>query len=214
MRYGVLDGPNRRPIGGAVVKLLARAAVHGDEVSALGLRPSRQFRRVERGVIPAEPHFHAHGNFDRADGRGDQPAGLVQISHQGGAGEPASDPFAWTAHIDVDPARAGVFGVARRESDPFRVARGDLNDAGSRLAFPRAGEPQPCLPVVAGNARGGDHFAKRRAGAMTLGDPPHGRVGDAGHRREEGAARDREPANCQRRVGAGVAQSFGSCHRA
>ena len=104
--------------------------------------------------------------------------------------------------------------MARGERDPFRVARGDLNDAGSRLRFRRAGESQPGLPVAARNAGRGDHFAKRRAGAMTLGDPPHGRVGDAGHRREEGAARDREPADFQRRVAEGDAQSFSMCHRA
>jgi len=41
---------------------------------------------------------------------------------------------------------------------PSGSRAGDLNDAGSRLRFPRAGESQPGLPVAARNAGRGDHF--------------------------------------------------------
>src|SRR5450631_4630877 len=47
------DGAHRAPIGLALVELTTRAPVHRNQLHARGLGPARQFRRVERTIVPA-----------------------------------------------------------------------------------------------------------------------------------------------------------------
>ena len=71
-RHRLLHGAHRGPVGRALVELAARAAVHGDEPDAGRFGAARKLRRVERVVVPAEPHLQRHRHVDRADRRLDQ----------------------------------------------------------------------------------------------------------------------------------------------
>ena len=71
-RDRILDGAHRAPIGLALVELAARAAMHGDHLHAGSFRAARQLRRVERAIVPAEPHLQRHRHLHRGDRRLDQ----------------------------------------------------------------------------------------------------------------------------------------------
>ncbi len=56
-RNGILDRAHRVPIRFALVELAAGAAMYGDHLHAGRFRTARQFRRIDRAIVPAEPHF-------------------------------------------------------------------------------------------------------------------------------------------------------------
>ena len=79
-----------------------------------------------------------------------------------------------------------AFGDARALRHPVRLAAGELHDI---EAEPLAVEPALRVALAFGERRAGDHFGDHDAGAQTRGKAAEGRVGDAGHRREEDAVR-------------------------
>ena len=112
------DGAHRAPVGLALVELAARAAMHRNQLHAGGLRAARQFRRVERAIVPAEPHLQRHRHFHRRYRRLDQPQGVVEIAHQRRAGLAAGHVARRTAHVDIDDVGAGGFGDPRALRHP------------------------------------------------------------------------------------------------
>ena len=85
---------DRAPIGPAVIKLAAGAAMDGDHRRPGGFGPTRQRRRVAFVVVPAEPHLDADRRRHGAGHRFDQPARLVEIAHQRAAGRACRRPGA------------------------------------------------------------------------------------------------------------------------
>ena len=199
--HGGGDGGDRRPISAALVKLLTGAAMHGEQRDAFSLGATRQFGRVTAGVIPAQTHFHGDGNRNGGARRRNQPHRLIEIAHQRRASESAGDAFAGAAHVDVDPIGAGLLGAARGGGDAFHITRRNLHDARSRRPCPggAGAQTQRCLTIAALNAGAGDHFADGRAGPMSLGDPAHGEIGDARHRRKKGPTGKARRADLDRR---------------
>ena len=68
----ILDRAHRAPIGFALVELAAGAAMHRDHLHAGGFGAARQFRRVARAIVPAEPHLQRHRHLHGGDRRLDQ----------------------------------------------------------------------------------------------------------------------------------------------
>ena len=98
------------------------------------------------------------------------------------------------AHVDVDDVGAGGLGDPRALRHPVRLAAGKLHDvradAGRLAAQPRH---RPALREIV--ARG--HLGHDQAGAELRGQPAERRVGDAGHRREQGPGWRRNIADLQ-----------------
>src|SRR3982074_2543952 len=51
------DSAHRAPIGLALVELTPRTPVHRNQLHARGLGPARQLPRLERQLVPTEPHL-------------------------------------------------------------------------------------------------------------------------------------------------------------
>ena len=108
-------------------------------------RAARQFRRIDAGVIPAQPHFqrdrHAHGG----DGCLDQGQGVIEIAHQRRAGGAVGDLLGRAAHVDVDDVRAlrlrdaGAFRHPMRPRSRRAARRGWRRPAPRCARAPRAG---------------------------------------------------------------------------
>ena len=113
-REFVLDRANRGPVRTALVELAAGAPMHGDEAHARLLGAARQFRRVDRAIIPAEPHLERDRHRDRADRGFDQRQRVIEIAHQRRAGLAAGHVPRRTTHVDVDDVGASRFGDPRR----------------------------------------------------------------------------------------------------
>ena len=137
----VPDRAHRAPIRLALVELAAGAAMHGDHLHAGGFRAARQFRRVERAIVPAEPHLQRHRHFHRRDRRLDQFERVIEIAHQRRAGLAAGHMTCRATHVDVDDVGAGGFRDPRALRHPLGLAAGELNhmraDAGRLAAQPR-----------------------------------------------------------------------------
>ena len=54
---GILDAGDKIPVRRALVKLLARAPVHGNHGNARLLRDARQHGGVQAAMVPAHAHF-------------------------------------------------------------------------------------------------------------------------------------------------------------
>ena len=86
-----------------------------------------EFRRVDGGVIPAEPHLDRHGHAGGRDARLDQPAGVVEIAHQRRARIAADDPLGRATHVDVDDPRPRGLGDAHALGHGAGIAAGELH---------------------------------------------------------------------------------------
>ena len=158
------DGAHRAPIGIALVELAARAAMHRNHLHARGLRAARQFRRVERALVPAEPHLQRHRHFHRRYRRLDQPQRVVEIAHQRRTGLAAGHVARGTAHIDIDDFGAGGFGDPRAFRHPDGLAARELNDmraySGRLASQPRH---RPAIDeIIAGRHLGNDESGAKR----------------------------------------------------
>ena len=132
----------------ALVELAARAAMHRDHPHARRLGAARELRRIERAVVPAEPHLQRHRHRDRADRRLDQGQRMVEIAHQRRAGLAAGHCWAGQPMLMSMMSAPARFGDARALRHPVRLAAGELDDVDAdALAF----DPQRC--VVAPSAR-------------------------------------------------------------
>ena len=182
MDIGVLHGAHRGPVRAALVELAARAAVHGDHADAGGLRAARKLGRVDRIVVPAEPHLQRHRHRDRADRRLDQRQRMIEIAHQRGARLPVGHVLRRAAHVDVDDFGARGFGDARALRHPVRLAAGKLHDVrAGALAF----HPQHGVGAAFDQRVARGHLRDDEAGAELRHEPAERCIGDAGHRREQ-----------------------------
>ena len=136
---------------------------------------------IEAGVVPAEPHLHGDRHPGGADRRLDQPAGMVEVAHQGRARIAADDPLGRTAHVDVDDPGAGAFGDPNGFPHPVRLAAGKLDDVGL--------DPGPFgaklrLHGAADELVGRHHLGYDEACSEALGDASEGDVGHPGQGRK------------------------------
>ena len=161
-RHRVLDGADRRPVGCPGVELAARAAVDGDHPDAGGLGAARQLGRVDRGVVPAEPHLQRHRQRRGADRRLDQGQRMVEVAHQRRAGVAARHLLGRAAHVDVDDVGAGVGRGPGALGHPVRLAAGELDDMG---AVAGALGPEQRLGVADRQLVSGHHFRDDQPGA-------------------------------------------------
>ena len=165
-RDRLLDGAHRRPVGMAVVELAAGTAVHGDKRDARLFGAARQIGRVERGVVPAKPHFQRHRNLDRRHDCLDQGERMVEIAHQRRTGLAVGDVFGRAAHVDVDDLGAARLGDARAFGHPLRLAARDLHDVVSD-AVPFGAKARIALALR--ERRAGHHLGDDEAGAQHRG---------------------------------------------
>src|SRR5437879_3827732 len=80
-RHRLLDGAHRRPVGAPLVELATRAAVNRDELYARCLGATRQFRRIDRAVVPTQSHLQGYGYARRRHGRIHKTDRMVEIAH-------------------------------------------------------------------------------------------------------------------------------------
>ena len=200
------NGANRVPVGLALVELAAGAAMHRNQPDAGGFGPPRQFRRIDRAVIPTETHLQRHGYADRADGRLDQRQRVVEIAHQGRAGLPPGHMAGGTTHVDVDDVRPRRFGDTGPLRHPAGLAARQLHDMGAAAGGLRAQQRHwpAAHQIVAGR-----HLGNHQTGAEPLDLPPERDVGDPGHRRQHDPVGDFDGADPQ---AAGVSW-FGYLHK-
>ncbi len=191
----VLDGAHRRPIGAALVELAAGAAMHGDHLHARRRGAARQLGRVDRAIIPAEPHLERHRHRHGADGGLDQRQRMVEIAHQRRAGLPAGHVARRATHIDVDNGGAGILGDASAFRHPAGLAAGELHDV-EPDALPLGAQQRIGMALCEVIAR--RHLGDHEAGAKPGGQPPERRIGYARHGRQDHAVRQGEIADGDR----------------
>ena len=140
--------------------------MHGHELYARGFRAARHIGRIERAIVPAEPHFECDRYFDRADNGLDQAQRVVGLAHQRATREAAGHFACGAAHVDVDDAGAGGFRHACALGHPIGLATDELYDVRlDPLALRLADDVRP----------GGDqfpachHLRDDEAGAEALG---------------------------------------------
>ena len=112
--------------------------MHRNHLHAGGFGAARQLRRIERTIVPAEPHLQCHRHFHRSDRRLDQPQGMVEIAHQRRTGLAAGHVARGTAHVDVDDVGAGGLGDPRALRHPVRLAARELNHVRTDVRWPRS----------------------------------------------------------------------------
>ena len=153
-----------------------------------------EFGRIDRLVIPAEPHFqrdrYAHGRDRGADERDRE----ANVAHQMRSGIAIRDFFRRAAHVDVDHRGAGVLRKPRRFRHDIRLAAGDLHHMETHT---RAFCSQPVRRIAAGVMIRGDHLGDRESGAKSMGQPAHAEIGDTRHRCKKSAPLEQHPANAK-----------------
>ena len=179
----------------ALVELATGAAVHRDHLHAGGFGAARQFGRVERTLVPAEPHLQRHRHLHRRDRRLDQRQGVVEIAHQRRAGLAAGDVARRTAHVDVDDFGAGGFRDAGAFRHPVVSQPASWTTCGPiPVASQRSRDIGRCLDQILA----GGHFGDDKSGAECRGQTPERGVGNARHRRQKDPVGDRNIAYFQR----------------
>ena len=171
-----------RQSGPALVELAARAAMDGDEGNARLFGTPGKLRGIQAVVIPAETHFHCHGNRDRADHGLDQPRCVVEVAHQGGAGIAGGHPLRRAAHIDVEEIGAGGFEPARAFRERLGLAPGKLYRVGGEAG---GFGTQMRLFTAGDQFVACHHFRNHQTRAEAVRQPPERRIGNARHRRQE-----------------------------
>ena len=194
-RDRLLDPGDRPPVGLALVELAARAAMDGDHLHARLLGAAGKQRRVERRLVPAEPHLHRDRHGDRVDHRVDQRHGVVEVAHQRRAGIAAGHLLGRAAHVDVDDVGALARRDARGLGHVVGLAAGKLHhvDRQARMAD-TGGAALPALGELAAR----HHLGNDQSGAVPIGAQAEGLVGDARHRRQEHPVADFDAADIQR----------------
>ena len=129
MEIASLDRAHRVPVGVALVELAARAAMHGDHAHAGVLRAARELGRIDRCVVPAEPHLqrHRHAMPRRRSPRSASAHDRGRASAPSRTASPATY-FAGQPMLMSMICGAGGFGDARALRHPVRLAAGELHD--------------------------------------------------------------------------------------
>ena len=161
-----------------------------DHLHAGGFSAPRQFRRVDAGVVPAEPHLQRDRYGSRADRGLNQGKRMVQVAHQCRAGLLRCDVFRRATHIDVDNCAPAPSAIRA----PSAIQRG------SQPASWTTWKPVPC-PSARNAASGLPWIRSSQAVISDTTSPAPSRVTsrrtarrDAGHRRQNHGIRDGEVA--------------------
>ena len=169
--------------------------MHRDQLDAGGLGAPRQFGRVERSMIPTEPHLQRHGHLHCRDGRLDQSQRVIEIAHQGRTGLAAGDVARRAAHVDINDVSASGLRDPRAFGHPMCLTAGELNDMRAepgRLRPEQGHRPSPRQIVAGGHLRDDQPRAKR----CHL--PAERHVRNPRHRREQHPIGDFDIANLER----------------
>jgi hypothetical protein len=160
----VLHCAHRRPIGVALVELAARAAMHGDHTHARLFCAAGEFRRVDRLMVPAEPHLQRHRHRDGGDGGFNQRERMIEVAHQRRSRLPVGHVLGRAAHVDVDHGGAGGFRDARALAHPVRFASGKLHHMHADALTLGA---QDRVAVALHQIFTGGHFGNHQTGTET-----------------------------------------------
>jgi hypothetical protein len=177
------------PIGDALIELAAGAAMHRDRLDAAPFCAHGQFGCVLAGGVPAQPHLQRHRPPGRPDRRRNQRLRLVQIAHQGRAGQGAGHLLGGATHVEVDDLRARGFRHACALRQPLRLATHQLHhDERQPLPHRRAAHD---IGSAARKLGASHHLGRHIGSAQPRQQPAERQVRHASHRRREHAAGDR-----------------------
>ena len=195
-RYGPLDRRDGGPVGDALVKLVAGAAMNGDGLGADRLGARRDLGGVAAGVVPTEPHLDRHGHVNRLDRSGHEGLGQIGLAHQGGATSRAGGDFLGGAtEVQVYDLRAGLGGHSRALGHERDVATDQLDHRQRQaLADRRATDDVGAPPR---ELRAGHHLRRHIWRAERRGRFSEGQVRDPGHRRDPHPTGDANPADLE-----------------
>ena len=104
---------------------------------------------------------------------------MIEIAHEGRAGQAADHLLGGAAHIDVDDAGTGGLGDAGRLPHPARFAPGELHGHGFFRRLPAGAQNHVFL--FTDQILGRDHLGDDEAAALGADGPAERQVGDAGH---------------------------------
>jgi hypothetical protein len=188
--------PHGGPVGLALVELLAGTAVYRHQLDAGILGPPRQFRRVDAVMIPTQAHFQRHRHAGRSDSRLNQGQRMIEIAHQGGAGQALGHLPGRTPHIDIDDIGPGIDGNAGALRHPVCLAPGQLDHTGLQRCVERRLAHH--IDPAAGQRVAGDHFRHDHARPETLRLAAERQVCHTRHGRQNG--RNGDPVGTDREV--------------
>ncbi len=157
--------------------------MHGQQGDAFAFRAPCELRRVDRVVIPAQPHFQGNRNIHRADDGTDEVRCEIEIAHQGGTGRAAGDALGGTSHIDVDHGGTGGFRKPRRFSQWTGCVAGNLHDMRRN---PLPGSADHSFAIPADVKFRVQHFRNGQRCAKAHGKPAHAEISNASHGRKKG----------------------------
>ena len=201
-RDSQLHRTHSRPVGFPLEEFVAGAAVNRDELNARLLRPARQFRSVEAGAVPAQPHLQRHGHLDRRDHRIDKRHRQIEIAHQRRPTGLARHFARRTAHVDVDDLGAQIDSDPRAFRHPLRLAAGELHHERPEAFADCLAQHVSPRPDQLGARH---HLRNDQPGAQILRQPAERQVRHARHRRQQHRVRrlqipNRKFANAHRSV--------------
>ncbi len=172
------------PVGRARVRLLGGAAVERDGRRTGLLDPLRHVGGVGLVVVPALAHLHRHRDADCLDHRADDAGGVFRFAHQAAAGMMLGDFRHRAAHVDVHDIGAHALDDARRLGHAIRIAAEDLDGHGPLFLGVLGVLERPV--DAAHQPLAAHHLAYDQAApAVPLHQPAEGRVGHAGHGRDD-----------------------------
>ena len=194
-RNGFLDLADRRPVCPARIKLAARTAMNAEHGDPFGLRQPREFRRIDRLIIPAKPHFQCHGDAHGRDGGANKRHRQRDVAHQMRSGIAVRDFFSGTAHVDVNDRSPRILREPRRFRHNIRIAAGDLNHV-EAAAVSRGFHQIGGIP--AGEMICRDHLGDGKRGSKPVREPPHADVRHPCHGCQKRASRKLGAADLER----------------
>ena len=187
-RDRLLDAGDKAPVCLVPVHLVAGAAVDRHHFCAQILGNPGQLGGVERGVVPAHPHFDRDRYVDRLDRRLDQRGGQREIAHQRRSGIAVDNLLDRTTHVDVDNRGAAV-GIKLGRLGHFRWrAAGELERNRLFHRIPRRFLQR--LTRFADHRRAGDHLGHIQTRAIAPHQLAERHIGHARHRSEDHRAVD------------------------
>ncbi len=191
----VLDRAHGPPVGAPLVELAAGAPMHRDETDAGLLGAACKIGRVDRTVVPAEPHLQRDRHRDCRHGGLDQARCMIEVAHERGSRLAAGNVPRRAAHVDIDDRRARTFRDAGALAHPAGFATGELHHMDRDvLAF----GPQQRLGASFDQRVAGGHLRHHQAHPEPRGRAPERRIGHPRHRRQNHRIRQRDAADLDR----------------
>ncbi len=168
----------------SLIKIGARAPVHGQSLNATALCDPGDRHSIARVAVPTCADLERHGDVHRShDGVQDMRDERL-VPQEGRAAQLAAHFLRRTAHVEVDDLRAEIHIDARGLGQLLRVGSRKLHDTWLRLAF--VAHSQPRFRRVPQARVRGEHLGSRKAGTQAAAQDPKWPVRDTRHGGEYG----------------------------